>query len=119
MEFTEAMRIMKRMCKESSSCERCPLYAGIGITRFVCRQFCQNYPEETQEILAKWSAEHPVKSRKQVLIERFPNVITDKTGTPVACASQLGLVKTLVCRGESRVDECRKCWNQPYEEPEK
>lgn len=118
MEFVEAMGIMNRMCKASSSCEHCPLYTGIMKTRFSCRQFVQNYPEEVEAILAKWNAEHPLKTLKDVFNEAFPNA--PKHGTrapdiPGVCVSKVGY--TPIHQPVECCDtNCVKCWNQPYEE---
>ena len=119
MEFVEAMGIMNMMCLKSKHCSDCPIFEKLEDSAFNCMGFFQHCPEEAEEILTKWNAEHPVKTRKQVLFERLPGALTDKSGTPVACALQLGLVKTLACCGESCNGECKKCWNLPYYEESK
>lgn len=60
--------------------------------------------------VAKWSKEHPQRTRLQDLLEKFPKVEIDKEGLPFFCCARLGYVCT--CAKST----CKDCWNMPVEE---
>lgn len=49
------------------------------------------YPLESTEIVHKWTGAHPKKTRKGVLLEKFPKARMGYNGTPDCCAKVLGL----------------------------
>ena len=51
MEFIEAMKIFKRICK-ANNCANCILKEETSI---FCRDYILNYPEKAEEIFAKWA----------------------------------------------------------------
>ena len=61
-----------------------------------------------------WSRNHPIKTRKQDLLEKYPNAVTFESGTPKVCASALGYCKhCMIGYGGDR--DCDACWNEPVE----
>lgn len=107
MEFKEAMRIWKRMCKAlGDGCEGCPLER-------LCSGGLREYPEEAETILTKWQAEHPEKTLMDDFFEKHPEAMKHPNGTPQACAQTVGYVKS--CTVGSN---CFKCWRRPLEEVE-
>ena len=64
------------------------------------------------EIVRKWAEEHPQKTMKDILLEKFPNAKLDSsTQRPLACAFALGL-----CPKCTPFDDCEECWNTEVEE---
>lgn len=117
MDFVEAMGIMKRMCTETNSCDECPMNEKIEDYDCSCMGFFMRFPEEAEEILAKWNAEHSVKTLKSVFNGAFPNAA--KRGgcvpdVPAVCVSKVGY--TPICQSDECCEQnCIKCWNQPYD----
>lgn len=70
---------------------------------------------EATEIVRKWAEEHPRKTRKDVLLEKFPNAKMDERGIPYACTIPLGITSRCHFYKEDRED-CRACWNTEVEE---
>lgn len=114
MEFKEAMRIWKRMCECQGGCDGCP----VGTTNL-----CET-PEYYEELqiecfsvnLAKWAAEHPVKTIADDFFEKFPKAPRDDTNTPYPCAKDCGYSKPTYC--ERIPQRCAECWRRPLEEVE-
>lgn len=92
----------------AGDCQKCPLF---GNHEMNCMGFETKYPEEAAEIVRKWAEEHPVKTRKDVLLEKFPNAILDDNGCPAVCAKGLGLTQ-----GRCFDDWCKDCWDTEVEE---
>lgn len=90
-------------------CQDCPLHLQNKFS-CDCPNFEANHPLEATEIVRKWAEEHPRKTRKDVLLEKFPNAELGEDGVPLACAEPLGW--HCVCgRGG-----CRICWNVEVDE---
>lgn len=95
-------------------CQKCPLNKEHNGYAMTCSGLETKYPEEAEAIVRKWAEEHPVKTRKtrkDVLLEKFPNAILNDNGYPAACARDLGLAQG--CRSD---DWCKGCWNIGVEE---
>lgn len=90
-------------------CSNCPLSIGNPYT-VNCHVFEVEYPNEAEAIVRKWAKEHPRKTRKDVLLEKFPNAILNDNGCPAACARDLGLTQ-----GCCLDDWCKDCWNTEVE----
>lgn len=113
MEFNylvEKQRMLNSLGRTSKmctgvNCYECPLNAySEG-----CDYFEGEHPLEATEIVRKWAEEHPRKTRKDVLLEKFPNAKLKEDGVPEACAESIGIC---TCKCES----CTKCWNTEVEE---
>lgn len=89
----------------SVDCDDCPLSEG----EVKCRQLETNSPLRATEIVRKWAEEHPRKTRKDVLLEKFPNAtLMDNNRGYMICAEYLGLCSN--CESN-----CAKCWNTEVE----
>lgn len=93
---------------EGVPCEVCPLHLATQDHRN-CTWFEGENPLEATRIVRKWAEEHPRKTRKDVLLEKFPSALIEEDGYPEACAQSLGMV---TCHGGS----CEDCWNTEVEE---
>nr|DAF50126.1 MAG TPA: hypothetical protein [Siphoviridae sp. ctzyE57] len=69
-------------------------------------------------MLYEWAKEHPLKTYKDVLLERLPSASVSKDDVPCICRnSAFGIGK--VCFGIfRRTQKCKDCWNEPYKEQE-
>lgn len=95
-------------------CHECPLSRYNNGFNSICCDFEIEHPIEATEIVRKWAEEHPRKTRKTVLLEKFPNAILDKNGQPCVCAQMLGLRDyDNICEDK---EECLQCWNTEVEE---
>ena len=95
---------------EGVPCEVCPLHLATSDHRN-CTWFEGENPLEATEIVRKWAEEHPRKTRKDVLLEAFPNALTFKEGHPQTCCALLGF-----CSECENSDTCADCWNTEVEE---
>lgn len=111
----DAVKFLKeedRMCnkyKYSSdyNCSDCPCHSKRNGTDEICISLRKTDPEKYVEIVEKWSAEHPVKTRQSELIKIFPNVEI-KNGIVTTCPKSLD--QNIKCESLS-CDECtRKYW---------
>lgn len=110
MEFKEAMRIWKRMCKAlGDGCEECQLER-------LCSGGLREYPIEAEAILAKWAAEHPERTIADDFFERCPNATKDDMEIPHVCAKHCGYHAPTYC--ERVPQRCAECWRRPLEEVE-
>lgn len=83
MEFKEAMKITKRMCK-GRVCSDCPLGKQLDYKECTCcTEYCSEYPEEAEEILKEWAKEHPQKTILHDFLEKYPNTELDEDGFPI------------------------------------
>lgn len=73
MDAVKYLKEMNRMCNGANCCE-CPLYANNNGKKVNCEILEKEYAEEAVSIVEKWSAEHPVKTRKSEFLKMFPNV---------------------------------------------
>lgn len=93
-------------------CHECPLSRYNNGFNSICCDFEIEHPIDATEIVRKWAEEHPRKTRKDVLLEKFPNAKLDSiTQRPSACAFTLGL-----CPKCTPFDDCEECWNTEVEE---
>lgn len=93
-----------------TKCDVCPLSKWRNGRDLSCTTFEFEYPVEATEIVRKWAEEHPRKTRKDVLLEKFPNaMLMDNNGGYMICAEYLGL-----CSNCER-NNCAKCWNTEVE----
>lgn len=93
-------------------CFKCPLSIDNNGFNCVCSNFEIEHPIEATNIVRKWAEEHPQKTMKDILLEKFPNAKLDSsTQHPLACAFALGL-----CPKCTPFDDCEDCWNTEVEE---
>lgn len=97
-------------------CKGCPINSSGEpcVIRTISQRDTAVSVEQQLDILHKWAKEHPVKTYKDVLLERFPNVSIDEKGMPYVCRNALfGGHKACMDILHNR-PECINCWNEPY-----
>lgn len=96
-----SIKDLKRMCEMQECDADCPLWRE--------DKSClpDDLPDNADEIVDKWAAEHPVKTYAQDFFEKFPNAARDHNGLPGVCWKQVyGGGK------DCPFDECIECWDR-------
>ena len=119
--------IGERLCRtynrqhQSGDCSGCPL-AGEheNMECLAATISCLNIKnvEKQLELRRKWAEEHPVKTYKDVLLERLPSVAMLEDDVPCICRNSafgIGEVCLDILLGTQK---CKACWNEPYKEQE-
>lgn len=79
MDAVKYLKEAKRMCDVIGDCRKCPingLVAVIPCKLVGCNLELAN-PEKVVEIVEKWVAEHPKKTRQSGFLKMFPNAQLD------------------------------------------
>ena len=78
MDAVEYLKAWTRMCyKHNPYCKECPIGKEVHRRSSSCRTFENDNPEEAVEIVEKWAAEHPKKTRQSEFLKMFPRMRTD------------------------------------------
>lgn len=114
MEAIEYLKEKKRMTEgcPSSFCGECPLESDNNGKGDYCGGFEQKYPEKAVAIVEQWSKEHPIKTYKSVLLEKFPKADID-------ILTKNCLMHTFGdCAGleNCHTMDCAICWNRECKE---
>lgn len=73
--------------------------------------------EKQLDVLRKWAEEHPVKTYKDVFLEKLPNArINEKDSIPTVCRKIVFGGFTALNDCIDNGDKCKECWNKPYKE---
>ena len=107
MDAVKFIRDHQRMCKDQSSCERCPASGNCIKQSFFPR--CPSNIQSEVKLVEAWAAEHPEKTRWTLLKEQYPNM--DNKAKYSVCARDLGYE----CEDCADI-QCNECWNKPVEE---
>lgn len=125
MDAVEFLKYLKKMCDKYSiydGCDydcnsNCPLYEiehdGSTSENIKLFNFMRNNPQELVEIVEKWSKEHPIKTRLQDFLEKYPNAPKMLDGLPRVCTATLGYRD--FCEVGFENVKCKKCWSEPTE----
>lgn len=103
-----------RVCEMHEKCEDCP-FAG----KIKCPMSVLEYDnpdiQEIIECLQKWSDEHPVKTRFDDLLEKYPNYrFYENDKCPAIRPSMFGYCDACVeCRNKKQT--LRYCWDEPVD----
>ncbi len=100
-----SIKDLKRMCNYYDECDVCPL----GNSR--CHYVVSSLPDNADNIVDKWVAEHPVKTYAMDFFEKFPNAPRDSDGAPKTCWKHV--------YGDGKYcssDACTECWNREMKE---
>lgn len=92
-------------------CDRCPISYENNKRHKHCADFEMMYPDEATEKVRKWSEEHPVKTRKDLLLEKFPNAPLNEVGIPNLCPKNLGITSKGCPLFETSDATCVDCWS--------
>lgn len=116
MDAVEFLKAKNRMCREygelPEDCFVCP----IGNDSGGCQAGVLENQKVTEEILVqiveRWLAEHPKKTRKSEFLKTFPNANPEDIDP---CNMDTSLATDRTC-GYKRCDDCRKeYWNEEVE----
>lgn len=98
---------MARMCKAmQNACHECKLSMVKNGKTLPCGIFAKKFPDEASEIVHEWAEENPVRTRKDVLLEKYPNVRMTDDGEPCICTYDMGIRDENECLGLT----CLECW---------
>lgn len=122
MDAVKFLKELKRICTTIDCPDGCPLYRK---TSDQCLIEIPEYLEgvnleEVVSAVEKWSAEHPLKTRLQDFLEKYPEAML-RGGLPLFLPYTVGYcgdtdeVACGYCMHCSRNDP-EKCWNLPLEE---
>ena len=96
---------LKRMCDTYENCIECPM----GDT--CCAGSIASLPDNSDEIVDDWVAEHPIKTYSMDFFEKFPNARTYK-GIPTICLRDIHPELGDKCYRK----DCLECWNMEIQE---
>lgn len=111
MEFKEAVRIWRRMCKAKIVCNNCEMRDNC----IVEKDAMDIDAFEAEAILVKWAEEHPEKTIADDFFEKHPRAKRGDDGTPAPCAAECGYIDK--CNPGQM--SCADCWRRPLEEVER
>ena len=100
-----SIKDLKRMCIMQIGCINCPLNSE-DVT---CLP--DSLPDNADEIIDKWVAEHPVKTYATDFLEKFPNALREIDGSLRACR-----MNVYGGRKDCPSGGCIDCWNQEMKE---
>lgn len=104
-----------RMCKSNQNGGYCKTTCPF----FYCREddncilYIAYCTEESEAIIDKWCADHPVKTYKDDFFEKFPKAYKIEDNMPCDCVNSF-------YGTDFHCDKsCKDCWNQVYKEEER
>lgn len=104
------LRDYVRLCN-NKKCDSCGLSQKNNGTEFYCQEYTLKHPEKAVEIIEAWAKEHPEKTYRQDVLEKFPNSYFKANNVPSVCRRYLyGIDTKPKCDGK-----CYDCWNEPME----
>lgn len=99
-----SIKALKRLCSFYIGCIDCPIKS-----EYTCS--VPRFPDNADEIVDKWVAEHPAKTYAHDFLKKFPNAELDSYGAPRACVNAIyGLGDCSKNKISGII--CRDCWNQ-------
>ena len=106
-----------RMCKSFDKCSYgCPAWDGLCKLETGTNLECE--ADKQVEIVKKWAAAHPRKTRQSVFLEQWPNAKVDANGVLEICPVKLDMNQDcLVSQGGhlSCADCCDRFWRKAVE----
>lgn len=111
MDAVEYLKAKARMTEKGASyacnifCENCPIGIENNRTDMNCKRFEAYYPERAVEIVEKWAAEHPKKTRQSEFLKTFPNAVMSEGVVGISpCAIDVSYGAQQDC-----TQHCRDC----------
>ena len=102
-----------RLCRSMKvSCEGCPIHGYCGVP--VAETNLESIAREA-EIVEKWAAEHPRKTRLQDFLEKFPGAKVSADDLPPFMPYWFGYCGK-PCYSCERQPTAKDCWDLPVEE---
>lgn len=78
-EFQKVMSEFRRLCK-GRRCADCPIWETIDIAKEnSCSAWVTNHPEEAEQIIMEWAAEHPIVTNGMKFKEVFGDHVVWET----------------------------------------
>lgn len=115
MDALEFLRERKRMCKSFNKCsDGCP--AWNGSCKLETGAVFEWEADKQVEIVNKWAATHPRKTRQSVFLEQWPNCMMDDDGTVGMCPRNVDKMYVCNLRRSGECTDCRReFWMQEVE----
>lgn len=108
MDALKYLKEKQRIC-DKLRCEICPLSRRSNGTEYDCEDLELERPELCVDIVEKWSAEHPVKTRQSEFLKMFPNADLMRDGAINICPRYTDIrYKRQDERFQTNCDDCRK-----------
>lgn len=105
-------REYSRMCRRKE-CNECPASLANNGTDYDCERLLYSYPEVAIEIVQKWSDEHPVKTRLDDLLEKYPKFeVFSETGRPMYKPRMFGYCTDCSMCPNNKAEHC---WYEPLD----
>lgn len=116
MDAEKYLKERGRMTNECNaySCKDCKLGLCYNRHELTCTELEHRYPEEAVAIVEQWAKEHPVRTYKDVFLEKFPDAERQKNGIPYPCI--IHYFGRKVRPGDCESCSCTYCWNREVEE---
>lgn len=109
--FKERMRMCDYYDGMDDECNTCPrVNKGCELSTYRDYDYIKEYIADVE----KWSKDHPLRTRLQDFLEKYPDAHICESGLPSACCMSLGYCKS--CDDAKGV--CANCWNMLVEEDE-
>lgn len=96
-----SIKDLKRMCDLYLHCSGCPIKSILTCSVY-------RFPDNIEEIIDKWVAEHPVKTYAMDFFEKFPDAPRTTKGNPTPC---IGAIYSEFHDKNCLVGGCSECWN--------
>lgn len=114
MDAVEFLKEKERMCSKCGMCAVCPADRQNNGFDMDCDDLEVKKPEELVAIIEKWSAEHPIKTRKSEFLKMFPNAQILQNGALIVCPKLIDSEYEINCNG-SCIDCRKKYWLESVE----
>ena len=106
------LRERQRMCdSHRHGCGNCALREVSRYTEHTCSDYTYAHPETSVKVVQKWSDEHPVKTRLDDLLEKYPNAYISSGNTPSIRPYMLGYCENCDDCVYSHC-EAEVCWHE-------
>lgn len=95
-------------------CDVCKLSSTHNGKHVYCLNFELVHPKEAVEIIEKWAAEHPAKTRQSEFLKMFPNASKDMNGDLIICPQRIDT--NFSCAKISCEKCCKEYWLEEIED---
>lgn len=111
MDAVKFIKTANRLCKNQSSCAKCPIRKNGTCTVGFGDVSVKNI-EETISIVEQWAKDHPVKTRQSEFLKLFPNAAIDEDDG-ILCIKPCAIDESIGCTNGKGCDDCyRKYWKE-------
>lgn len=117
MDAVEYLKTLRRMF--NAECRECEYGKRSGFDP--CMVWRNSHPEAAVAIVERWAADHPIKTRQSVFLERYPEAAISKDGVLAICPNAFSPVykdERGLCKWHyAECDNCcREFWLAEVEE---